>query len=134
MYTSLDHFVQAQLTGNSDIVGVFGRVETHPNVALLDGHIVRLARLDLAYQPGQSTDISQVALVMAQVVFEALLIRITKQDTQLVERRNPADDTVRLVPLLDQKLSEVRTVLACDACDEGYFLWVLFRHSLLTKS
>ena len=51
-----------------------------------------------------------------------------------VEQRRTALDAVNDVALLKQELSEVRTVLARDAGDEGYFGLVLFCHSLLTKS
>ena len=47
-------------------------------------------------------------------------VRIDVIETVGVESRCPADDTVYLVPLAEQKLGEIGAVLPCDAGDERF--------------
>jgi len=76
-----------------------------------------LGRLDLADQPDQVAAIGHVAVVQVQVVLEAVRIGINPIQPRRVERGRPADDTVYLVPLLEQQLREVRTILTGDSGD-----------------
>jgi len=115
-----DRLQQTHRAGGRDIGGVFGRVETHPHVALRR-QVVHLGRLDLADQPRQVAAIGQVAVVQVQVVLEAVRIGINPIQPRRVERGSPADDAVHLVPLLEQQLREVRTILAGDSRNKHFF-------------
>ena len=82
---------------------------------LLGRQVVHIGRLDLADQPGQVAAIGQVAVVQVQVVHEAVRIGINPIQPRRVERGGSADHTVHLVPLLEQQLRKVRTILAGDS-------------------
>jgi len=62
--------------------------------------------------------------VQVQVVLEAVRIGINPIQPRRVERRGPADDAVHLVPLLEQQLCEVRTILTGDSGDQRFFLMI----------
>ena len=111
-----DRLEQPHRAGGGDVGGVFGRVETHPHVAL-GRQVVHLGRLNLADQPRQVAAIGQVAVVQVQVVLEAVRIGINPIQPRRVERGGPADDAVHFVPLLEQQLREVRTILTGDSGD-----------------
>ncbi len=114
-----DRLEQAHRARGGDVGGVFGRVETHPHVSL-GRQVVHLGRLDLADQPGQVAAIGQVAVVQVPVVLEAVRIGINPLEPRRVERGGPTDDAVHLVPLLEQQLREVRTILTGDSGDQRF--------------
>jgi hypothetical protein len=50
-------------------------------------------------------------------------VAVERIDALRVERRGAADETVDLVPLVEQLLGEVRAVLAGDPGDDGALHW-----------
>ena len=83
----------------------------------LGRQVVHLVGLNLADQPRQVAAIGQIAVVQVQVVLEAVRIGINPLKSRRVERGGPADDAVHFVPLLEQQLRKVRTVLTGNSGD-----------------
>jgi hypothetical protein len=58
--------------------------------------------------------------VQEQVVLEAVRMGINLLKPRRIERGGPADDAVHLVPLVEQQLREVRTILTGDSGESGF--------------
>jgi hypothetical protein len=85
---------------------VLGLVEADPHVRLR-GQVVDLGRLDLVHQGDQASAVGEVAVVQEEA--GALLVRILVEvvDAVGVERRRATDQSVHLVALAEQQLSQV---------------------------
>ncbi|OQC68231.1 MAG: hypothetical protein BWX48_00138 [Verrucomicrobia bacterium ADurb.Bin006] len=112
-----DGFEQAHGARGGDVGRVLGTVETDADMAL-GGEIVNFLGLDMPDQAGQSAGVAQIAVVQVQMRPSNVGIGIDRIEPAGVESAGAADDAMDLVAFAQQELSEVRTVLAGDACDQ----------------
>ena len=89
---------------------VLRNLEAHPHVTLRT-EIVHLIRSDLFDQPVQVRRIGQVSVVQEQPYSVQMRIAVQMVDPPRVEAARTPDDAVHLVPLLQQQLGQIGTVL-----------------------
>jgi hypothetical protein len=102
---------QAQHAQAGDVGRVLGHFEGDLDVAL-GGEVVDLLRLDRLQGPGEAVLVHEVAVVQGEAVPDVV-------DAPGVERAAAPDETVDLVPLLEEQLRQVAAVLAGDSRDES---------------
>jgi len=112
-----DRVEQPQGAATGDVERVLGDVEGNPDVAL-GTEVVDLLWLQLVDQTGQRDRVREVAVVREEL--RALLVGVAEEvlDAAGVEARRAPDDAVNLVALLEQKLGQVRAVLAGQAREQ----------------
>lgn len=87
----------------------------------LRGQVVDLIWLDLREQRDEPRAITQVPVVKEELGFRVMRVYIQVVDPMRIEGRSTANETVHLVPLRQEQLGEVRTILARDARDKRAF-------------
>jgi hypothetical protein len=85
----------------------------------LGAQVVDLVGLHLAQDAGQVGGVGQVAVVKVEAGLIGVGVHIEMIDPLGVEGGGAALDAVDLIALLQQEFSQVGTVLAGDAGDEG---------------
>src|ERR1017187_5187007 len=113
-------FEDARGSDPSHVAGVFRNVEAYANVALR-AEIVYLVRFDFCDQREDGDGIRQVAMVQKKTSISAVRIFIDRFETFGVERRGAPDEAMNFVSFAEQKLGQIRTVLAGDASDQRFF-------------
>ena len=102
------------------ITSILRAVKTHPHMALRT-QIVNLLRLNVVQQSRQIRPVAQIPVMQMQPPPSLMRISIDMIDPPRVERRPPPDQPVYFIPLLQQKLRKVRSVLPGDASDKCAF-------------
>ena len=110
-----DGLQHAQNTQCVHITGVLGCIEGDLNMALCS-QIVDLVGLDLAHQTDQTGGIGQVTVMQGDSV---LLDQVV--DTSGVGDGSAADDAVDFIPLLQQELCQIGTILTSDTGNQCFF-------------
>ena len=113
-------FEDARGSDPSHVAGVFRNVEAYANVALR-AEIVDLVRFDFCDQREDGDGIRQVAMVQKKTSISAVRIFIDRFETFGVKRRGAADEAMHFVSFAEQKLGQIRTVLAGNASDQRFF-------------
>jgi len=113
-------FQNAQRAYAVHIGGVFRAFKAHGHMAH-GAQVVNFVGLGFLNDSNQVAGVAQVAVMQfeARVVNVRVLVDVVY--ALGVEQAAPAFDAVHDVTLFQQKLGEVRAVLAGDACDEGDF-------------
>ena len=115
-----DRLQQAQGADAVGVGGVFRRLEAHMHVAL-GSQIVDLGRLDLLDQTDQVGAVGQVAVMHEEAHVLLMRVAVEMLHAPRVEGRGPALDAMDDIALPQQKLGEIRAILAGGAGDEGNF-------------
>ena len=100
-----------------DVAGVFGDVEGDAHVALR-AQVVDFVGLDVVDEVGELPPVRQVAVVQEHAGAGGVRVDVDVVEAAGVEGGGAADDAVDLVPLREEELDQVRSVLAGDAGDE----------------
>gem|GEM_PF-6665067 len=87
----------------------------------LGAEVINFLRLQLVKQLHHLHGIGQVAIVEVQLDPVDMRIAIKMVDAARIESRSAANDAMHFVTFVEQQLGEIRTVLARDAGDEGFF-------------
>ena len=103
-----------------DVARILGHVEAHAHMAL-GAQVIDLIRPDLLQKVGQLSRNAEVAVVKIDPGLRVVEIPVQMIDPVGVECAGPADEAVDLIPLAEQKLCQVGTVLARDPGDERFF-------------
>lgn len=96
---------------------MFGLLKAHPHLRLAP-EIVDLVGLHGGQQIDQPGPVGEVAVVQEEPSIRVVLVLVEMIDPRRGEGGRPADQTMHLVALAEQKLGQVRPVLAGDAGDE----------------
>ncbi len=99
--------------------GVLGLIEAHADMAL-GAQVVDLVRLDLIQQIAEGPRVGEVTVVEVEAGIGGLP-DMQMVDAIRVEQAGTAHDAVDLVPLGQQELGEVASILAGDARNQGRF-------------
>ena len=99
---------------------VFRALKTHRNMAL-SAKVVNLIGLHLLDDPDQVGAVGEVAVVEHQPRITFMRVLVEMIDPTGVEAARTPLDPMHLIPLLQQQLRQVATVLTGDACDQGGF-------------
>lgn len=84
----------------------------------LGPEVVDLIGLDLAQDRHEGGGVAQVAVVQRELGVPVVRVGVQMIEPSGVQAGGPADDAVHLVPLLDEKLGQERSILTGDAGDE----------------
>ena len=87
----------------------------------LGAQVVNFIRLRFLHDSNEVAGVAQVAIVQLEVGVLNVRVLVDVVDTLGVEQRRTTLDAMNDVALLEQKFGKVRTVLAGDARDKGYF-------------
>ena len=124
---------QAQGANAVDVGSVFRTFKAHSHMAL-GAEVVDFVGLRFLHDAYEVAGVAQVAVVQLEIGVLDMRILVNVVHTLRVKRAGATFDAMNDVPLFQQKLGKVRTVLAGDTRDEGHFLLFWLGHSLLTKS
>jgi len=113
-------FKDAQRPESIAVGGVLRGLKTDSHVTL-GTKVINLIRLHLLNDADQIGAVSEIAVVKNQpgIILMGVLIQVI--NTTGVEAAGSALDPVHLIALLEQKLSEVAAILACDPSDQRLF-------------
>src|SRR6516225_1635452 len=100
----------------------------------LRAEIVDLAGIDLLKYPAQHRAVREVAVMQRQPFAGEVRIVIEVIDAIGVEQACPADQTVHLVALGEQKLGQVRAILPGNTGDQGAFCHCLKTYHKIRRS
>ena len=106
-------FQNAKHTKGIHIACIFRRIEGHLHMALCS-KVIYLVRLDLQDDAGDAGRVRQIPLMDLQLVQNMI-------DTGSCRHRRSANDAMYFIPLLQQKLRQIRAVLPGDAGDKCFF-------------
>ena len=109
-----DRFKQSQRTKAVGIGSVLGLLEGDSYVTL-GGQIVNFVGLDLLNDPDQTGRIRQVAVVQNEGTVQLMWILVEMIDPRCVEQGGGPLDAVYNIPLTQQKIGQIRTILSCDS-------------------
>jgi len=93
----------------------------------LSSEVVDLVGLCLLHDPDQVGAVAQVAVVQHEAPVVDLRVLVEVVDPLRVEERSAAFDAVDHVPLLEQKLCEIRSVLPGNSGDQCHFSVLVHR-------
>src|SRR5260370_24681927 len=85
----------------------------------LRGEVVDLARAYFVDESRQVRGVGHIAVMQGQGTIGPVRILVEMIDAPGVDRRRPADESVHLIALFQQELSQVRAILAGDPGDQG---------------
>ncbi len=111
----------AQGANRVHICRVLGRLKRHRHVAH-GAQVVNLVWLRFLDDANQVAGVAQVAVVQLEACVVHVRVLVDVVHALRVEERGPALDAVHRVALLQQKLSQVRSVLPGDAGDQCNFV------------
>jgi hypothetical protein len=87
----------------------------------LGGEMINLVGFDVVDDFCELPGIGKVSIMEKKMGTGKMRVSIEMVDAAPVERAGPPDDAVHLVAFGKEELREIRTVLARDACYEGFF-------------
>ena len=98
------------------IAGELRDIEANPNVAL-SGQVVDLAGLSLSQYLGKRAGVAEIPIMQKE--FRPLIVKILvdRINSLCVEAGGAPDDSVGLIPLGQQKFSQIGSILTGDAGD-----------------
>ena len=105
--------------GSGDIGGVFGHIETHPNVALCT-QVINLVRLDGLQEPVEPGRVAQVPKVKEHTGIVAMGVLIEMVNAAGIEGTGPTDEPMDLIAFFQQELGQIGSVLSRDPRDERF--------------
>lgn len=83
--------------------------------------VIDLVRLRLVHQPRQAPPVRHVAVMQEEPHPRRVRVLIEVVDALRVEARGTPDQSMHLIPLLQQQLGQIRPVLTRDARDKRDF-------------
>ena len=83
--------------------------------------VINLVGLNLGDERGSRDGIRQITVMQKQSCVAPMWIFIDRLEPLGVERRRPSNQPVNFIAFAEQKLSQIRAVLASNAGDEGFF-------------
>ncbi len=86
----------------------------------LRAEIVDLVRLDLLHDVDERRRVGEIAVVEDELWMGIVRILVDVVDAIGIEERGAALDAVDLVAFGEEKLGEVRSVLAGNSCNQGF--------------
>ncbi len=110
----------AQRAHTVNVGGVFRAFKADGHMGL-SAQVVDFVWLRFLNDAGQVAAIAQVAVVQLEAGIVNVRVLVDVVYPLGVERAGAALDAVNGVAFFEQEFSQVGAVLACDACDEGYF-------------
>src|SRR5579862_5241331 len=111
---------QPYRSSSHHIGGIFGLIETHAHVTLRR-QIVNFIRLHCIEHTPQASAVSDIAIMQHHFWLGIMRIHIEMFETPGVECRGSSDDAMDLIATIRKKLRKVRSILAGDPSDQGFF-------------
>src|SRR6185312_15843315 len=112
-------FQQTERAEGVGVGGVFGLLEGDFYVALR-GEVVDFVGLHFLDDVEQGAGVGEVAVMEDEMAVGDVRVLIEVVDAAGVEERSRTLDAMDLIPLLQEKFSEVGSVLSGDSSDDGF--------------
>ena len=111
---------QPNCAQSGDVPRELRNIKTHPHMAL-GRQIINLIRLRLPENFDHRTWIAQISKMQKDLRPFVMPIPVNPIQPLCIEARGSADNSMHLIPLLQQKLRQIGSILTRDPCNQRFF-------------